>query len=131
MPNTHQGQHRTISQQHLQRWNEFLETEGYSMTYKIAVASSEGMQVNETFGSATRFLVYTVMEDAISAPEERIYVSEFADKNCTPANSCCNGNGGGNGTQNCGGSAGVMAKVALVDDCRCIVYRKIGFQVQK
>lgn len=97
------------------------------MTYKIAVASSDGVQVNETFGSTARFLVYTIMEDRISPPEERVYVLESESMSCTQSNSC----GNGNGVQNCGGNAGIVAKIALVDDCRCIVCRKIGFQIQK
>ena len=101
------------------------------MTYKIAVASSDGIQVNETFGSTAGFLVYTIMEDKISTPEERVYVSESESMSCTPSNSCGNGNGCGNGVQNCGGNAGIAAKIALVGDCRCVVCRKIGFQVQK
>ncbi len=99
------------------------------MTYKIAVASSDGIQVNETFGSTARFLVYTITEDRISPPEERIYVPESASMNCTPTNDC--GNGCGNGTQKCHGGTGVMTKITLVDDCRCIVCRRIGFQIQK
>jgi len=101
------------------------------MAYKIAIASSDGTYVDETFGSATRFLIFTVNNETIDPPKERIYVSESVDKKCSPTNGCSNEKGCGNSTKNCGGSAGVMAKVALMDDCRCVVCRKIGFQVQK
>ena len=30
------------------------------MSYKIAVASSDGKQIDETFGSAKRFMIYEV-----------------------------------------------------------------------
>jgi nitrogen fixation protein NifX len=38
---------------------------------KIAVASTDGKNVNEHFGKATRFFIYTLSDNAINFEEER------------------------------------------------------------
>lgn len=45
------------------------------------------------------------------------------EKNC---NYGCSGQGGG-----CGGSEILMSKVSIIEDCRCVVCKKVGFQAQK
>lgn len=114
------------------------------MSYKIAVASSDEKQIDETFGSAKRFLIYEVTEDGYRKSEERVFEQAEADdafrtlpegeslssgcesRGCGSAGGCGNGAGGG-----CGGQGEASAKVELVSDCRCIVCKKIGFHIQK
>lgn len=43
----------------------------------------------------------------------------------------CGGGPGCGGGHDCGGSGEIIDKVKLISDCRCIVCKKIGFQVQK
>jgi hypothetical protein len=120
-------------------------TGGGSMSYKIAVASSDGTHIDETFGSAKEFLIYEVTDETYVKSEVRAVeeVSNAVDEvsqpqkeaasqeNCGNSGSCgksgCNsGLGGG-----CLGGGEVSGKVELISDCRCIVCKKIGFHIQK
>ncbi|MDE6312662.1 MAG: hydrogenase [Lachnospiraceae bacterium] len=114
------------------------------MSYKIAVASSDGKQIDESFGSAESFLIYEVADGTYRILEKRIFQQESgkgkelpaeeyaasgscgAERNCNHPIDCGNGTEGG-----CGGAGGSSAKVEVVSDCRCVVCRKIGFHIQK
>jgi predicted Fe-Mo cluster-binding NifX family protein len=91
------------------------------MSYKIAIASSDEINIDESFGAAERFIIYEVDKDHYEKVEER-KIEGFKKK--------CNSNGCG--TQSgCGGNSQHSEKVQLIEDCRCIVCKKIGFPVQK
>lgn len=113
------------------------------MSYKIAVASSDGKQINETFGQAESFTIYEVKDDKYNKIEERVFRGEKEQENTISSRddskaepgckngvlkSCGSGNGCSSGS-GCGGD--VSAKVELISDCRCIVCKKIGFHIQK
>lgn len=104
------------------------------MSYKIAVASSDGKQIDKTFGSAEAFIIYEVDGEEYIIAEQRIF---HADENtdtsedCNPSGGCGGGNGCGSGNGCSGGSLNGSAKVELISDCRCIVCKKIGFHIQK
>lgn len=105
------------------------------MSYKIAVASSDGVQIDETFGSARSFLIYEVTDGKYIKTEER--TADLEDEKADGSSSSCGstkagcGNGTGNGCGSGEGCGGASAKVALITDCRCVVCKKIGFQIQK
>ncbi len=117
------------------------------MSYKIAVASSDGLQIDETFGSAKRFMIYEVTDGICKRLEERAFYEEGTGNNdvsiedgcnslviCKKEGICGSGMGGscGSGTGGgCGGAGEASTKVELVSDCRCVVCKKIGFHVQK
>lgn len=96
------------------------------MSYKIAVATSDGENVNETFGSAEFFEIYEVKDGVYEKSEERVFQSETPDK-CI-SGGCGNSSGCGTG---CGGNGEHSAKVEIISDCRAVVCRKIGFNIQK
>ena len=102
------------------------------MGYKIAVGSSDGVNVDLKFGEVTRFLIYEVT-DEIRLTEERIVTADVADQ--TQKQEACKDTGCGNGCSGngsgCSGSSDVLSKVSLIEDCRCVVCKKIGFQAQK
>ena len=105
---------------------------GVSLAYKIAVGSSDGINVDLKFGEVTKFLIYEV-SDEIRLVEERIVHNDTeiqkTGKNCNTSgcrNEGCGGNGSG-----CNGSSDIISKVELISDCRCVVCKKIGFQAQK
>lgn len=100
------------------------------MSYKIAVASSDGENINETFGSTEKFIIYEVAGGSYEKSEERFYQEEFdADQNrCNNSDKCRNSDGCGSG---CGGKGGNSSKVELISDCRAVVCKKIGFHIQK
>ncbi len=109
---------------------------GVNMAYQIAVSSSDGINVDRSFGSAERFLIYEVAADGTYHLTE-IRGVQAADHSGTaghcasPTENNC-GNGAGTGPAGgCGGAGEHNPKVALIEDCRCIICQKIGFQVQK
>lgn len=111
------------------------------MSYKIAIASSSGSIIDETFGSAKVFTIYEVIDGEYHKLEERAVdkeeinggaTPESVQDECNPQNGCGTGNGcSGGAGGGCGGSGEISAKVELISDCRCIVCKKIGFHVQK
>lgn len=107
------------------------------MSYKIAVASSDGKQIDETFGSASGFMIYEVSDGGYQKLEKRVFTrKESAEGSKTDPSGCrttdgCAGDGCHNSAGGCGGQDGASAKVELVADCRCVVCQKIGFPIQK
>lgn len=100
------------------------------MAYKIAVATSDGENINETFGPAEKFIIYEVTEGYYEKSEERFYTEKFdtVKSGCNSSEKCGKSDGCGSG---CGGQGGSSAKVELISDCRAIVCKKIGFHIQK
>ncbi len=106
------------------------------MSYKIALASSDGVNVDEHFGAARSFLIYEVSDEgAFSLLERRDYAGqEEGSPSACPdksASACGSGAGCGNAGGGCGQGGAVSAKVQLVADCRSVVAAKIGFNVTK
>ncbi|MDC7295018.1 hypothetical protein NXH67_16015 [Butyrivibrio sp. DSM 10294] len=117
------------------------------MSYLIAVASSDGSNVDLTFGEAEFFRIYEVEGTEYHEKEVRqVPAAEESDaaadqssgegKGCDSAGAggCGNGSGSGCGNGNgggCGGPRGHSVKVELIADCRSIVCKKIGFQATK
>lgn len=107
------------------------------MSYKIAIGSSDGINVDLKFGQVSKFLIYEVDEE-IKLLEERIVTDEKTDSLERTSSQCgdkngCGGAGTGCGGQGtgCGGPEEVMSRVSIISDCRSVVCKKIGFQAQK
>lgn len=99
------------------------------MLYKIAVASSDGENINETFGSTERFLIYEIANGTCKKMDEIICaIEETVTKNNCNSSGCGNADGCGSG---CGGQGEASSKVELIADCRAVVCKKIGFPIQK
>lgn len=104
------------------------------MSYKIAVGSSDGTNVDLKFGEVSKFIIFEVEQGKKKLLEKRkVDVCETVPESggcggytegCS--SSGCSGNGNG-----CNGSIDVISKVEQIKDCRCIVCKKIGFQAQK
>ena len=103
------------------------------MAYKIAVASSDGINVDLHFGEAKSFHIYEV-DDAGNFTEGQIRKYDESQETAGKKNSeCCGGQkesgscgGHGNG---CTGAA--SAKVQIISDVRAVIAEKIGFNVTK
>lgn len=110
------------------------------MSYKIAVASTDGKSIDVSFGGAAGFLIYEVGEDKQyhfietrewKEPEGQSEVCQEQAGGCGGQQPSC-GQGGGCGSGGgCGGGGAEIPKLSLVKDCRCVLCRKIGFQVRK
>lgn len=106
------------------------------MAYKIAVGSLDGINVDLKFGEIKEFLIYEIT-DKIRLIEKRKVNSVDTIDNINNVNNtnnaCANGSsnkgccGNGNGC----GSQSVIPAVTLIEDCRCVVCKKVGFQAQK
>ena len=108
------------------------------MAYYIAFGSSNGLNVDLKFGETDHFYIYEVEGLNVSFSEIRhVPSSENAlpsdtSASCGTAGSGCGGSGngcGGNG-HGCGGGEAVLGKVSLIEDCRAVVCKKIGFQAE-
>ena len=103
------------------------------MDFRIAVATSDGVNVNGTFGAADSFLIYEVTDEKYRQGERRIFSgNEEALSDCRENSGACGENHGGCGAHSggCGGNVH-SEKVELISDCRSVVCKKIGFHVQK
>lgn len=102
------------------------------MTYKIAVGSSDGVNVDLKFGEIEKFIIFTVEEKLCKLSGirqvETSVVSVGSTKNDCGQSTCASGRCSGNG---CQGSFDIVNKVDLISDCRCIICKKVGFQAQK
>lgn len=114
------------------------------MTYKIAVASSDGVTVDGAFGEATEFRIYQIEgeqyrqvetrkmpESAAQKPEDtaaeqRADSTEWQNGDHTEAG-CCGGHGG----CGCGAPDGSSIRIEALSDCRSIVCKKIGPHAKK
>lgn len=90
------------------------------MAYKIAVASSDGKNVDLHLGSSPFLKVYTAEGLDFQFLEDRkVDVSSEAEAGCQ-GGGCSGGNGGG-----CSGG-GNPQSVEIVADCRAVVAAKVG-----
>ncbi|MCR4560218.1 MAG: hypothetical protein K5685_09080 [Bacteroidales bacterium] len=93
------------------------------MSYKIAVATSDGENVDLHFGSTKVFQIYQAEGEKFDFLESRKVINadnaQIAGCNC--------GEGGGN---NCGGGEKSEA-VEILSDCRAVVCAKIGRNILK
>ena len=105
------------------------------MSYKIAVGSLDGTNVDLKFGEAESFRIYEVNGTESTFLEFRSITGKespagASSAECGLAAGCgsgsCSGNGGG-----CGGPSEVVDRVSKISDCRCLVCKKVGFQAQK
>lgn len=106
------------------------------MKYKIAITSSDGKNVDLSFGATDRFYIYEVEGEQFRLAETRIWSGEESGSeqntaSCEKKQGCGSGNGCGSGGSGCGGADQHSAKVESIKDCRCIICSKIGFQVRK
>ena len=109
------------------------------MSYLIAVATSDELNVDLSFGEAEGFVIYEVDETEFSkkeyrpapaAEEETSGAGALASENNENKEETEGGCGCGGGC-GCSGHGASLPKVELVSDCRSLVCRKIGFQAQK
>ncbi len=90
------------------------------MAYKIAVASSDGKNVDLHLGSSPFLKVYTAEGLSFQFLEDRkVDVSSETEGGCQ-GGGCSGGNGGG-----CSGG-GNPQSVEIVADCRAVVAAKVG-----
>lgn len=128
------------------------------MSYRIAVGTSDGKNIDLKFGEIKHFLIYEVEGKEIKVLEKRA-VEEDPEKDVTAdthlkeavvydevagnnskesdgsglncgSSGCNTGACSGNG-HGCGGPAGITEKVEVISDCRCVLCAKVGFQAQK
>ena len=104
------------------------------MAYKIAIASSDEINIDLTFGEAKCFLIIDVIDDGTYYISESRNADEV-ESHSTISNECTGGcgnaNGGCSSSGGCCGGGAESIKVNTVLDCRCIICKKIGFNARK
>ena len=110
------------------------------MSIKVAIASSDGLNINLHFGQAKSFLIYELKESKFVLTEKR-ELSAGANEPTSPdapapqdfSSGCggadfgCGGGCGGSGGGCGGGVSGPLAPaVELLLDCRSVVAAQIG-----
>lgn len=103
------------------------------MAYKIAVASSDGINIDLSFGVADEFLIYEINGNEYHLAETRnVYPNDSTEENKSISEKkteCGTGSGCAGG---CGsGMEAHEEKISLIADCRCLICKKIGFSAQK
>ncbi|MBP3743457.1 MAG: hypothetical protein J6J00_10780 [Treponema sp.] len=108
------------------------------MSIKVAIASSDRLNIDLHFGQARDFFIYEFHKDHFDFLESRKTV--FTEQSVENAESdfggaCCGGGGGcGASGGGCGGGAGtgpLSPNVELLLDCRAIVASQIGQKVRR
>ena len=99
------------------------------MSYKIAVATSDGVNVDLHFGSTNVFSIYKAEGENFEFLESRRVINSDNDlqKGCN----CGEGGGCGNGSSNTCGGGEKSEAVELLSDCRAVVCAKIGRNILK
>ena len=105
------------------------------MGIKVAIASSDGKNIDLGFGQARQFAIYELNGDHFAFLENRDAPKsqEALDDTVPMASGCggggCGGCGGGNG---CGSGGGpVSPLVELLLDCRSIVAAQVGQNIRR
>ena len=99
------------------------------MAYKIAIASTDRININRTFREAEKFIIYRVNSDGkYDFLEEREFGNKTEESTVCDKNrdGCMSGCGSGN---ECNDSH--FTKVSLISDCRCLICSHIGMKVHK
>jgi predicted Fe-Mo cluster-binding NifX family protein len=94
------------------------------MSYKMAIATSDGVQIDRNFRDAQEFLIVNVQDDGTyEFGAVRKFEPEAESDETYPEHPGC---GSGRG---CGGEN--SPKLKLVEDCRCMICTRIGFKIHK
>lgn len=106
------------------------------MAYKIAVASSDGLNVNGHFGKTDFFRIVSVEDDGSYSMDEirktlEIDIGSTSDSSCVAGSQAfvggCGGGGGG-----CGHSdPRIAGKIQTISDCRCVLCTNCGAGAEK
>lgn len=87
------------------------------MSYKIAVASSDGLIVDGHFGATDAFEIYEVNEEGFSKVESRtIEVPSDGEKEEVKADTRCG----------CGCAGFIPYKIEALKDCKAVLCARIG-----
>ena len=101
------------------------------MSYLIAVGSSDEVHVDLKFGETEKVIIYEVEGTNYSKKEVREFNIETKEtEQACSTESCksCTCSGSGHG---CNSGSDVENKIRLIADCRCVLFKKVGFQAQK
>lgn len=92
------------------------------MGYNIAVASTDGINIDKHFGASDSFFIIKVNDDGTYENLEERVVKK-GQNNCTSASS-----GESSVGHSCGGHSdpAIQKKIEVISDCRCLLCSKCG-----
>jgi len=107
------------------------------MSIKIAVGSSNGIVINQHFGSGTKFYIFELLGDGNSKfietreVETEVVASASITCNDTECNSGVD-SGCGSGCHSGGhDEAGLIGKINLISDCQAVLVNQVGKGAEK
>jgi len=108
------------------------------MSIKVAIASSDGLNIDLHFGQAKEFIIYEAQNGVFVKKETRALPEVVSTSSTTDSAEdaggfgCGSGCGGGGGGC-CGGGAGGPASpvVELLSDCRSVVAAQFGQNIRR
>ena len=105
------------------------------MSIKVAIVSSDRLNIDLHFGQAREFFIYEFHKDHFDFLESRkSQFSDSADNDSGFGGGCGSGFGCGGSGGGCGGGAGagpLSPNVELLLDCKAIVASQIGQKVRR
>lgn len=106
------------------------------MAYNVAVASTDGINIDKHFGQTETFFIIKVNDDGTYENiGERVAIeasNEDVSKNCggdskEASKSCGSSSCGGGGGHSCGHSdPKIQKKIDTISDCRCLLCSQCG-----
>ena len=103
------------------------------MGLKIAVATSDGLNVDLHFGQTAQFSIYELQGEGFELLEKRaVPVNQNQNAEELNAGSGCGGCGNGSGGGCCAGGGGALSPaVENLLDCRAIIAAQLGGNVRR
>ena len=103
------------------------------MVYNIAVASTDGINIDKHFGASDSFLIIKVNDDgtyenlgerAVTEGQNNTNSTSCGESSCGDGNQSSCGGGG----HACGGhnDPEIQKKIKVISDCRCLLTSKCG-----
>jgi predicted Fe-Mo cluster-binding NifX family protein len=92
------------------------------MSYKIAIASTDGVNIDKHFGSTNSFIIININDDgSYERLEERA-----VEENQNNQKSCCGGSSCGSHSE-----SNIQKKIDTIIDCRAVLCSKCGHGSEK
>jgi hypothetical protein len=100
------------------------------MAFNVAVATTNGKDINQHFGKAEQLHIYTVELDGSYQLLEVRTIATTSDEPIQPSG-CGNGCGGGCGGGGCHPSGYVLEILEVIKDCKYVLASRVGNSVEK
>lgn len=95
--------------------------------YKIAVATNDGIHINQSFGQTSKYYIYVVDDSGVYCQSE---IREISDTGHSQAQRCSDSSNTG-AACGCGHESRHDERADMLSDCRAVLCMKIGPKARK